>query len=97
MSERTKAIISIGALIVVQIAALAGVQMDAGNLTEVMGSLVVVCATIFAAWKNHNFTDAAAVAQGVLDSIKGGTLPEDEAEVAEVAKAHSDSLKGEGD
>ena len=70
MSERTKAIVSITALIVVQIAALAGVQMDAGNLTDVIGSLVVVVATIWAAWKNHNFTDAAAAAQSVLNSMK---------------------------
>lgn len=72
MSERTKAIVSIAALIVVQIAALAGVQMDAGNLTEVIGSLVVVAATIYAAWKNHNFTDAAAAGQSVLNSLKDG-------------------------
>ena len=72
MSERTKAIVSIIALIVVQIAALAGVQMDAGNLTEVIGSLVVVAATIWAAWKNHNFTDAAAAAQAMLDILKYG-------------------------
>ena len=72
MSERTKAIVSITALIVVQIAALAGVQMDAGNLTDVIGSLVVVAATIWAAWKNHDFTDAAAAAQAMLDSLKNG-------------------------
>ena len=72
MSERTKAIVSIIALIVVQIAALAGMQMDAGNLTEVIGSLVVVAATIWAAWKNHNFTGAAAAAQAMLDSLKYG-------------------------
>lgn len=72
MSERTKAIVSITALIVVQVAALAGVQMDAGNLTDVIGSLVVVAATIAAAWKNHNFTDAAAAAQAMLYSLKNG-------------------------
>lgn len=72
MSERTKALVSIAALIIVQIAALVGVQMDTDAVVEVMSSLVVVCATIYAAWKNHNFTDEAAAAQSVLDSLKNG-------------------------
>lgn len=77
MSERTKATISIAALVFVQIAALAGVHIEADTVIEVLSCIVVVCVTIYAAWKNHNFTDAAAAAQSFMRSLKDGDAGED--------------------
>lgn len=34
-----------------------------------------IAAFLFAMWKNHNFSEAARLAQHVLDQIKGGANP----------------------
>ena len=71
MNERIKAIVSALVILVVNIAALLGYSIDADTTHQVLLLVVMVAATGWAIWKNHNFTDAAAEAQKYLDELKG--------------------------
>ncbi len=70
MSERTKAIISASAIIVVNVAAIYGISLDLGMLQTVLFAVADLVVTIWGVWKNHNFTYAAAQGQLVVDNIK---------------------------
>lgn len=71
MDEHTKAVISAAIVLSVNIAALFGVSLDQGLVANVVFGGISIAATIYAAWKNHNFTEEAAKAQEYLDSLKG--------------------------
>ena len=71
MDEKTKATISAAIILAVNIAALFGVSLDQGMVANVVFGLITIVATIYAAWKNHNFTPEAAQAQQWLDELKG--------------------------
>lgn len=69
--ERIKAIVSAVVVLVVNVAALLGYNLDADVTHQVLLVIVMLAATGWAIWKNHNFTDAAAEAQRYLDELKG--------------------------
>jgi len=71
MDEKTKATISATIILAVNIAALFGVSLDQGMVANVVFGLITIATTIYAAWKNHNFTPEAAQAQRLLDELKG--------------------------
>lgn len=70
MNERTKAIISAIVVLVANIAALWGVSIDQGVWVNGVCAIVMLVSSIWAIWKNHNFTKEAAQAQKVLDDLK---------------------------
>ena len=71
MNERIKAIISTLAVLVVQILALFGVKVEENSFVNAVAVIVSVAVSIYACWKNHNFTNEAARAQKLLDDLKG--------------------------
>jgi hypothetical protein len=71
MDERTKAIVSTLAVLAVQILALCGVKVETNSFVSAVAVIASVIASIYACWKNHNFTDEAARAQELLDNLKG--------------------------
>lgn len=71
LDERIKAIISAAVVIIVNVAALCGVNLGDGDaITNAALMIASLAATCWAIWKNHNFTDEAAMAQKYLDSLK---------------------------
>lgn len=51
------------------------IPFDESQLTEIITYIVGGAATLYAAWKNHNFTRAAKEGQRVTDAIKAGLVP----------------------
>lgn len=70
MDEKTKAVVSAAILLVVNIAALFGASLDLGMIQNVVFGLITIVSTLYAVWKNHNFTPEAAEAQAYLDDLK---------------------------
>ena len=71
MDERIKAIISAAVVIIVNVAALCGFDLGDGmNLQNALLAIAALISWVWALWKNHNFTDAAAEGQKVVDAIK---------------------------
>ena len=70
--ERIKAIVSAIVVLVVNLAAVLGFDLDADVTHQVLLLVLVVVATVWGCWKNHNLTKAAALAQGFLDALKRG-------------------------
>lgn len=70
MDERTKAVISAAIILVVNVAAMLGVNLNQDTLTNVIFGVVALAADMYGIWKNHNFTPEAATAQAFLDSLK---------------------------
>ena len=70
MNERTKAIISAIVVLVANIAALWGVSIDQGVWVNGLCAVVMLISSIWAIWKNHNFTRAAQQGQLVTNRLK---------------------------
>lgn len=70
MDEKVKAAISAAVLLAVNLLALFGVTLNLGMVQDVVFGVITIVATIYAAWKNHNFTPEAVEAQKVLDNLK---------------------------
>ena len=70
MDERTKAIVSAAVVLFVNIMALCGASLDMGMVQNVAIGAVSIATTIYAVWKNHNFTPQAAAAQEYLNMLK---------------------------
>lgn len=70
MDERTKAIISAIVVLIANLAALWGVSIDQGVWVNGLCAIVMLVSSIWAIWKNHNFTSEAAQAQEVLNNLK---------------------------
>jgi hypothetical protein len=70
MSERTKAIISAIVVLVANVAALWGVSIDQGVWVNGLCAIVMLVSSIYAIWKNHNFSYAAQQGQLVTNRIK---------------------------
>ena len=69
--ERVKAIISAAVVIIVNVAALMGIDLGDGDaITNAVLMIASLAATCWAIWKNHNFTDEAAMAQRYLEALK---------------------------
>ena len=71
MDEKTKATISAAIVLAVNIAALFGASLDLGTVQNVVFGAITIVTTLYAAWRNHNFTPEAAEAQAVLDELMG--------------------------
>lgn len=71
MDERTRATISAAVILAVNVAALFGASLDLGTVQNVAFGVVTIATTLYAAWKNHNFTVEAAKAQEYLDDLRG--------------------------
>jgi len=70
MDEKTKATISAAILLAVNVAALFGASLDLGTVQNVVFGAITIVSTLYAAWKNHNFTPEAAQAQEYLNGLK---------------------------
>ena len=71
IDERWKAIFSAIGVIIVNAAALMGIDLgDGANIQDVLLGLAWLASLAWAIWKNHNFTAAAAEGQRVVDAIK---------------------------
>ena len=71
VDERWKAIFSAIGVIIVNAAALMGIDLgDGANIQDVLLGLAWLASLAWAIWKNHNFTAAAAEGQRVVDAIK---------------------------
>ena len=71
IDERWKAIFSAIGIIIVNAAALLGIDVgDGAQIQDVLLGLAWIASLAWAIWKNHNFTAAAAEGQRVVDAIK---------------------------
>lgn len=71
IDERWKAIFSAIGIIIVNAAALLGIDVgDGAQLQDVLLGCAWLASLAWAIWKNHNFTAAAAEGQRVVDAIK---------------------------
>lgn len=70
MDEKTKATVSAAIALAVNIAALFGASLDLGMVQNVVFGAITIATTLYAAWKNHNFTEEAAQAQQYLQVLK---------------------------
>jgi len=70
MDERTKAIISAAVVIIANAASFYGISIDQGALVNGICAIVMLVSTLWAIWKNHNFTFAAQQGQLVTDELK---------------------------
>ena len=70
MDERTKAVVSAAIVLAVNIASLFGATLDLGMVQNVVFGIISIASTIYAIWKNHNFTDEAIDAQDYLNELK---------------------------
>lgn len=68
--NRAQSIVSAIVVLIVNIGSVLGVGID-GNVANLIASvIVVVAATAWAAWRDHNFTSAALEGQKVIDQLK---------------------------
>lgn len=70
-NETVKACVSGAVVIVVAVASACGIDIDGDMLTNVICAALLVLATGYGCWKNHNFTQAAQEGQKLIDEIKG--------------------------
>jgi uncharacterized membrane protein len=80
MNEKTKAIVSAIVVLIANLAALWGVSIDQNVWIDGLCAIVMLASSIWAIWKNHNFTPEAAEAQKVLDGLKAAKHAKDEPE-----------------
>lgn len=77
---KTKAVIRLLVMVVLAVNAaltVAGknpIPFDETTFTEVATQVAAGLSALWAWWKNNNMTDAACVAQGLLDITKGKTM-----------------------
>ena len=70
MDERIKAIISASAILIVNAVSFWGISLNVNELTNALFAIAMLVSTIWAIWKNHNFTYAAQQGQLVTNTIK---------------------------
>lgn len=70
MKEQRRAVISAAIVLIVNIAAIGGVDLDGDALTNGVLAIAALVADLYAIWKNHNFTSEAVQAQKYLDGLK---------------------------
>lgn len=84
MNETFKSIASALAIIVIQVAALFGLEISEDEATSIILCLITLGATCYAIWKNHNFTEDAQESQAIVNAGKFGeqTVRKDEEDKA---------------
>ena len=70
MDERIKAIISASAILIVNVVSFWGISLNVNELTNALFAIAMLASTIWAIWKNHNFTFAAQQGQLVTNKLK---------------------------
>ena len=70
MDERLKAIISAAAVLIVNALSFWGISLDINELTNALFAIAMLVSTVWAIWKNHNFTRAAQQGQLVTNQLK---------------------------
>ena len=68
--NRTQSIVSAIVVLVVQVAAIFGLTVDANAVNVFVSGVAVLIVTAYSLWKNHNFTDAANEAQKTIEELK---------------------------
>ena len=74
--ETIKATVSAAVVIIVNVAALWGISIDADVWTDGICAVIALAANVWAIWHNHNFTIAAQQGQMLTDAIKAGDEPD---------------------
>lgn len=96
IDERWKAIFSSIGVIIINVAALLGIDLgDGASIQNVLLGLAWIASILWALWKNHNFTDAAIQGQRVTDAIKRVKKDTGESMSAEMALELSDGAKND--
>lgn len=70
--QTIKAIVSTIVTVAITVLSAFGIEVDGDLLTNVLCAVVLVGATIYGCWRNHNFTKAAQEGQKLVDEIKAG-------------------------
>lgn len=71
MNEQTvRALVSTIVTVAITVLSAFGIEVDGDLLTNVLCAVVLVGATIYGCWRNHNFTEAAQEGQKLVDEIK---------------------------
>lgn len=68
--QTIKAIVSTIVTVAITVLSAFGIEVDGDMLTNVLCAVVLVVATIYGCYKNHNFTKAAQEGQKLIDEIK---------------------------
>jgi len=68
--NRTQSIISAIVVLIVNLASIWGLSLDANAVSMVVSGAAIMAATIWALWRNHNLTDAALAGQKVVNELK---------------------------
>lgn len=68
--QTIKAIVSTIVTVSITVLSAFGIDVDGDLLTNVLCAFVLVGATIYGCYKNHNFTKAAQEGQKLVDEIK---------------------------
>lgn len=68
--QTIKAIVSTIVTVTITVLSAFGIDVDGDLLTNVLCAVVLVGATIYGCYKNHNFTKAAQEGQKLIDEIK---------------------------
>lgn len=69
-AQTIKAVVSAIVVIAVSVFSAFGIDIDGDMLTNIICAVILVGATIYGVWKNHNFTQAAQEGQKLIDEIK---------------------------
>lgn len=56
--------------VAVVVASSFGYSLDEGAVSDIVCAAVLIAATAYGCWKNHNFTEAAQEGQKLTDEIK---------------------------
>lgn len=98
MDERWKAIFSAVGVIIINVLALVGIDVEDGaTIQNLMLGFAWIASILWALWKNHNFTDAAAEGQRVINAIKSAKKETGETITAEMALELSDGIDHDGE
>lgn len=93
IDERWKAIFSAIGVIIVNAAALMGIDLgDGANIQDVLLGCAWIASLAWAIWRNHNFTFAASEGQKVINAIKSVEKETGQTLSAELALELSDGV-----
>lgn len=70
-AQTIKACVSTLVLVLVTVASSFGISIDGDALTNVVCAVILIAATVYGCYRNHNFTQAAQEGQKLIDEIKG--------------------------
>ena len=98
MDERWKAIFSAIGVIIINVLALFGINVDDGaTVQNVMLGLAWIASILWAIWKNHSFTDAAIQGDRVMHAIKDVKKETGNTISAEMALELTDGVDHDGE